>query len=144
MEEQPSRRVLVIEDNLDHAISTVLLLRELGHEVQSALNGGAGLATARSFRPDVVLLDVGLPDSLGWEVARQLKEEHPRIRVFAVTGRSAEADRQRSLQSGCEAHFVKPVKVSVYEELLGVPRARTANLRDALNQELERRDGALQ
>ena len=134
-----SRRILVIEDNLDHAISTVLLLRSLGHEVECALNGGAGLAAARTFRPDVVLLDVGLPDSLGWEVARQLKEEHPQVRIFAVTGRAAEADRQRSLEAGCEAHFVKPVKAAVYEDLLGAPKARSENLREALNRELGKR-----
>ena len=124
-EQQGKRRVLVIEDNLDHAITSVMLLRELGHEVESALNGGAGLASARTFKPEVVLLDVGLPDSLGWDVARQLKDEHPQVRIFAVTGRSADADRERSLQAGCEAHIVKPVKVAVYEALLGSARGRS-------------------
>ncbi len=132
-------RVLVIEDNLDHAITTVLLLRDLGHEVESALNGGAGLAAARSFHPDIVLLDVGLPDELGWDVARLLKREHPHLRIFAVTGRSSEDDRRRSLESGCEAHLVKPVDGATYQALLGAPRA-AENLRDALHQELSRRN----
>jgi len=113
-----ARRILVIEDDLDHAVTTVLLLREMGHEVQSALNGGAGLASARTFRPEIVLLDVGLPDSLGWDVARQLKAEHPHVRVVAISGRSAQADRQRSLEAGCEDHFVKPVAPQVYERIV--------------------------
>ncbi|HEY5897562.1 MAG TPA: response regulator [Burkholderiales bacterium] len=133
-------RVLVIEDNLDHAITTVLLLRDLGHEVECALNGGSGLAAARTFRPDVVLLDVGLPDELGWDVARLLKREHPRLRIFAVTGRSAEEDRRRSLEAGCEAHLVKPVDAAAYEALLATPRPAD-NLRDALRRELGRDGG---
>lgn len=133
-----NRRILVVEDNLDHAITTIELLSDMGHEVQSALNGGAGLAAARTFRPELVLLDVGLPDSNGWDVARQLKAEHPHIRVVAVSGRAGDADRARSLEAGCEAHLVKPVAPAVYEDLLA-ERSPSANLRDALLQELDRR-----
>lgn len=137
---QHARRVLVIEDDLDQATSTVLLLRSMGHVVECALNGGAGIAAARSFRPDVVLIDVGLPDTQGWEVARLLREENPGMRLVAVTGRNGEADRKRSLEAGCEAHLVKPVEPSVYAELLSAPRSD--NLRAALLQKLKRHDGA--
>jgi two-component system CheB/CheR fusion protein len=115
----PRRRILVVEDNLDHAVSTVLLLRTMGHEVESALNGGAALATARTFRPDVVLLDLGLPDSSGWEVARRLKQEHRKLRIVAVTGRSSDEDRAQSMQAGCDAHLVKPVMPATLESAVG-------------------------
>ena len=115
----PPRRILVVEDNLDQAVSTVLLLRTMGHEVESALNAGAALATARTFRPDVVLLDLGLPDSSGWDVARRLKEEHRKVRIVVVTGRSSDEDRARSMQAGCDAHLVKPVMPSALESAVG-------------------------
>lgn len=134
-----ARRILVIEDDLDQATSTVLLLRGMGYVVESALNGGAGIAATRSFRPDVVLIDVGLPDTQGWEVARRLRDENPGMRLIAVTGRNAEADRKRSAEAGCEAHLVKPVDPSVYAALFGTQQA--ANLRDAFLQQIKRHDG---
>lgn len=120
MAQPAGRRVLVVEDNLDHVVTTTLLLRSIGHSVESALNGGAALAAARTFRPDVVLLDVGLPDTMGWEVARQLKEELPRVRIIAISGRSGGEDRARSLEAGCEAYLVKPVVPATLETVIGV------------------------
>ena len=133
------KRILLIEDNLDDAVITVLLLRDMGHEIESALNSGAGLAAARTFRPDIVLLDVALPDGLGWDTAQQLKEELPAARIFTVTGRAMDADRERSRLAGCEGHLVKPVGIEVYESLLGdaIP---TRNLRDAFRRELRRHE----
>lgn len=109
------RRILIVEDNLDHAASTLVLLRGLGHEVASALNAGSALAEARTFRPEVVLLDLGLPDGDGWELAGKLKAEHPALRIVVVTGWAREIDRLRSAQAGCDAHLVKPVNPRVLE-----------------------------
>ena len=67
----------------------------------------------------MVLLDLGLPDGDGWELARALKAEHPAVRIVVVTGWAREADRLRSAQAGCDAHLVKPVNPRVLEAVLG-------------------------
>src|SRR5712672_3512460 len=99
-----SRRVLVVDDSLDMIHSMACVLRDMGHEVEFAINGYAALEAARRFRPEVVLLDIRLPDANGWEVARRLRGEasgRP-VRVIAITGHTLEGDRLRSLQAGCE------------------------------------------
>src|SRR3954471_5036787 len=69
------RRVLVVEDNLDAVHSMAVLVKMMGHEVQFAINGFAALDIARTFRPEIVLLDIGLPDFSGCDIARQLRFE---------------------------------------------------------------------
>jgi CheY-like chemotaxis protein len=114
------RRVLIVDDNLDTTRSYVLLLRSMGHEVQYAINGYAAIEIARTFRPDVVLLDIGLPDFDGCELAQIIRGElgAERVRILAVTGRMREYERQRSLDAGCEAHFTKPLDPKLLEGLL--------------------------
>lgn len=106
-----SRRVLVVEDNLDSVHTLTYLLRGLGHEVQYAINGYVALTIARDFRPEVVLLDLGLPGLDGFEVCRRLKRELglEKARVIAITAMGADADRARSRAAGCDVHLVKPV-----------------------------------
>src|SRR5258708_7691026 len=93
--------VLVVEDNRDCADSTALLLRLAGHEAEVAPDGASALRAAAARQPDVVLLDLGLPDMTGWEVARRLKALAGRKGPFivAVTGWSGEKDRLRSADS---------------------------------------------
>jgi two-component system, sensor histidine kinase len=89
-----------------------LLLRVMSHDVQFAINGCYGCGdVARRFRPEVILLDIGLPDFRGDEIARQLKFEPglERMRIIAVTGRSDEETQHRVLETGCEALCVKPL-----------------------------------
>jgi CheY-like chemotaxis protein len=113
-------RILVVDDSLDTIHSAASVLRHLGHEVDFAINGYAALEAARRFRPEVVLLDIRLPDTDGWEVARRLKGEAQgrSVRVIAITDRSGEGDRLRSLQAGCEEHLVKPLDWKRLEKLL--------------------------
>jgi CheY-like chemotaxis protein len=115
------KRVLVIEDNLDAVHSMVLLLRDMGYEVEYALNGFAGIEAAWNFRPDFVLLDLGLPGLDGFEVCRQLRQELglAYCRVIAITGYAEDEYRFRSKAAGCELHLIKPVPARVLEELLG-------------------------
>jgi|SRR5712664_347289 two-component system CheB/CheR fusion protein len=115
------KRVLIIEDNLDAVHSMALLLRDMGHEVEYALNGYAGIEAAWNFRPDFVLLDLGLPGLDGFDVCRQLKRELglAYCRVIAVTGYAEDEYRIRSKAAGCEMHLIKPVPARVLEELLG-------------------------
>jgi CheY-like chemotaxis protein len=112
--------VLVIEDNVDSACSLALLLHEMGHESEYVVNGYAGLTAVRTFRPHVVLLDLGLPGMSGFQFCAQLKylEEGKSVRVIVVTAYNTREDRQRSRALGCEVHLVKPVPPDVLEELL--------------------------
>ena len=116
----PRRRVLVVDDSLDTLHSVACALREMGHEVEFAINGYAALAAARRFRPEVVLVDIRLPDTDGWDVARRLKGEAQGQppRVIAIAGRTREGDRLRSMQAGCEEHLLKPLDWKQLEKLL--------------------------
>jgi two-component system CheB/CheR fusion protein len=121
---QPSltapRRVLVVEDNLDSAMSLVMLISDMGHHVEYALNGDAGLAMARKMRPEYVLLDIGLPGIDGYQVARQLRSEFgDAIRLIAVTGYGMEEDRRKAEEAGFDVHLLKPASSGFLESLLG-------------------------
>jgi CheY-like chemotaxis protein len=117
---ESKRRVLVVDDNLDTVHSMAMLIRVMGHEVQFAINGFAAIDVARTFRPEVILLDLGLPDFRGDEIARQLKFEPglEGVRIIVVTGHSDEETRRRALEHGCEAFYVKPLSPSTLEEIL--------------------------
>jgi two-component system, OmpR family, response regulator len=114
------KRVLVVEDNVDSACSLALLLHEMGHESEYVVNGYAGLSAVKTFRPHVVLLDLGLPGMSGFQFLAQLKylEEAKSARVIVITAYNNREDRQRSRALGCEVHLVKPVPPDVLEELL--------------------------
>ena len=113
-------RVLVVEDNLDSVHSMATLVKAMGHEVAFAINGFAAINIARWFRPEIVLLDIGLPDFKGDTVARQLRwvSGLERIRIIAITGLPQDEVRQRALDAGCEAVHSKPLEPAVLEELL--------------------------
>jgi two-component system CheB/CheR fusion protein len=114
-------RVLVVEDNETTAENLALLLRSAGHEVEVAPDGLAAMKAAENHHPDVVLLDIGLPDIGGWEVARELQalptEKRPLL--VAVTGYGQEEDRRRSREAGIDLHLTKPINPSQLQHLLG-------------------------
>jgi two-component system, sensor histidine kinase len=105
------RRILVVEDNADAAESMRLLLGGIGHQVTVVTDGSEAVAAARAFRPDVVLLDIGLPGMDGFQVASALRAlpETSRAHLIAVSGYGQEKDRARSAQAGFDLHLVKPV-----------------------------------
>lgn len=115
------RRVLVVEDNLDSVHSMTILIRMMGHECQFAINGFAALDIARQFRPDVILLDIGLPDFKGFDIARQLRwePEFRTTRFIAVSALPAQQYKQAALDAGCTDFYPKPIDPSVLEALLG-------------------------
>ena len=117
------RRVLVVEDNLDSVHAMAMLIKTMGHEVRFAINGFAALEVAREFRPEFILLDIGLPDLDGYEIARQLKWEPglKQTRMIAISGRSEGEMRQRAVDAGCEDLLVKPLDPATLEELLAAP-----------------------
>jgi len=105
------QRVLVVDDNADAAATLEMLLRSLGYETRVVHDGWEALRLAREFEPDVVLLDIGMPDLDGYEVARRLRamKRGAALRIVAVTGWGQETDRQRSREAGFDVHLVKPV-----------------------------------
>lgn len=113
-------RVLVVDDNTDAARMSAMLLRTWGHEVRTADDGPAALDRAAGFRPDVILLDIGLPDMDGYEVARHVRQNplHSDVRLVAVTGYGQDSDRRRSEEAGFDVHLVKPVEATDLKELL--------------------------
>jgi PAS domain S-box-containing protein len=116
----PSLRVLVVEDNVDSADSLRLLLQLYGHDARVARTGQAALDIAPAFGPEVVLLDIGLPDMDGYLVAERLRErpEFKHVMMCALTGFSpSEADKQRQQETGFDHYFVKPVKLASLLEL---------------------------
>ena len=121
------RRVLVVDDNVDSVESMEVLLQLWGHEVRTAQDGPAALTVAAEYRPDVVLLDIGLPGMSGYEVAQRLREI-PGLAgtvLVAVTGYGQESDRRRTREAGFNRHLVKPVEPAHLQEILAaVPASR--------------------
>jgi len=100
--------------------SLVLLLRDMGHWVEYAINGYAAITAAQKFRPEVVFLDLGLPGMDGFELCRRLKKEPglEQTRLISITGYSQDEYRKRSLEVGCEIHLLKPVNAQQLADLL--------------------------
>jgi CheY-like chemotaxis protein len=110
--EAPSpRRVLVVDDNHDSADSLAALLRMMGNEVSTAYDGGQAVEIAAALRPEVVLLDIGMPVLDGFEACRRIREQPwgRAIHLIALTGWGQHEDRRRSQEAGFDAHLVKPV-----------------------------------
>ena len=121
------RRILVVDDNRDAADSLAALLTIMGNETKTAYDGLEALEQAAAFRPDVTLLDIGMPQLNGYEVCRRLRQQAwgKNMVLLALTGWGQEADQQRSLAAGFDAHLVKPVLPAALEALLnGVTGAK--------------------
>jgi CheY-like chemotaxis protein/two-component sensor histidine kinase len=114
------RRILVVDDNRDSAESLAMLLELHGHRAFRAHDGPEALDAATSLRPDVVLLDIGLPTLNGYETARRIQERlgHAKPLLVALTGWGQEEDRRRSEEAGFHAHIVKPVDYRALEKIL--------------------------
>jgi PAS domain S-box-containing protein len=123
-----SRRVLIIEDDADAAVSLQGVLELDGHQVQVARNGPEGLAKARAFQPEVVLCDVGLPGMDGYEVARACRSDEALSGLFlvALTGYALPDDRERAQQAGFQRHLAKPPSFEELQQLLAQAPPRHA------------------
>jgi CheY-like chemotaxis protein len=126
---QDPRRVLVVDDNVDAATSTAMLLRFLGHEVETAHDGPAALQAAAKFKPDVALLDIGLPGMSGYDLAKALRDrpEFQDLTLVALTGYGKEEDRRMSIEAGFNRHMIKPVDPADIAGLLAECRSRPPN-----------------
>jgi PAS domain S-box-containing protein len=120
----PSRRILVVDDNRDAAESMAMMLEIIGHQTCAAHDGHEALEMSETFRPDTILLDIGMPGMNGYETCRRLREK-PWGRdaaIVAVTGWGQDDDRERSREAGFDHHLTKPVELESLQELLARPR----------------------
>jgi CheY-like chemotaxis protein len=125
----PTRRlrVLVVDDNTGAALVLARLLAKVwGHEVEVAHDGPAALELASGFRPELILLDIGLPGMSGYEVTMRLRgrDGFEGVMIVALTGYGQEEDRRRSQDGGFDGHLVKPVEAETLEALYGHPKPR--------------------
>ena len=117
--EESPLRVLIVDDNEDAADSLADILRLLGHHAEVAYSGMQALQLAADVDADVILLDIGLPEMDGYEVARRLRRTLPRdVRLVALTGYGAAEDKRRAREAGFDAHVVKPVMPETIPQLL--------------------------
>ncbi len=122
IENQESLRVLVVDDNVDAVTTLAMLVQAAGHDVRKAYHGSAVLEAALDYRPNLVLLDIGLPGLTGYEVAQQLRQQ-PALQntvLVAMTGYGQESDRQRSREAGFDYHLVKPAAFGKVLEILAI------------------------
>jgi CheY-like chemotaxis protein/signal transduction histidine kinase len=132
-ETEPRRRLLLVEDDNDSAQALKGALEALGYEVALAHDGPIAINLARTFRPDVALLDLGLPIMDGWELAERLRATSGSLPIVAITAWDEDADKQRSAEAGFIEHIVKPIDLSRLEQLVDtLPRRHRGS---------ERRDG---
>jgi PAS domain S-box-containing protein len=118
--QRPSWKILVADDSQDGADSLAFLLRAAGHVVTTAYDGRTAIRMAEQERPDVVLLDIGMPEVSGYDVARAIRREAwgRNMRLIALTGWGQAEHRRRSLEVGFDEHLVKPVELDVLEDVL--------------------------
>ncbi|TMQ32547.1 MAG: response regulator [Planctomycetota bacterium] len=122
---------MVVDDNVDAADSAAILLRMLGHKVETAQDGHSALAAVRTFQPQVVLLDIGLPGMSGYDVAKALRAqpENEALVLVAVTGYGQDEDHRLSAEAGFERHLVKPVALAALAELLASLETSSGSVR---------------
>jgi CheY-like chemotaxis protein len=118
-----ARRVLVADDNRDGAETLALMLRLEGHDVAVAHDGPAALLMFERHRPEVALLDVGMPELDGYEVARRIRAraDGAHVLLIAVTGWGQEKDRRQSAEAGFDYHLTKPAEPDVLIRLIQPP-----------------------
>jgi two-component system CheB/CheR fusion protein len=113
-------RILVVDDNTDAANMLEIFLSMENHEVRTAFTGHDAIQAAAEFQPDTVILDIGLPDIDGYEVAKRLRQRSPDICLVALSGWGQDEDRRRSNEAGFNHHLVKPVNIEELKEFLCV------------------------
>lgn len=113
------KRILILDDNRDSSESLAALLRLHGHDVFVAADGASGMQMIEALRPDLALLDIGLPGMNGYEVVRRLRANGCRVPLAALTGYGTPEHRERSRAAGFDHHFVKPIDPVALEDLIG-------------------------
>jgi two-component system CheB/CheR fusion protein len=116
------KRILIVDDHVDAATSMAMLIELMGHEVSIAYDGRSGIEAAQRLCPDVLLLDLGMPDMSGYEVVRRLRGDAApmlaHMRIIALTGYGQASDRRMTQEAGFDHHLIKPVDPDQLEKLL--------------------------
>jgi len=122
------RRILVVDDNVDAASTLSVMLEMMGNEVRTCHDGKAGLEAAEQMRPDLMLLDIGMPKLNGYEVAQSIRARPwaKSVTLVALTGWGQEDDRRKSEEAGFDYHMVKPVEPATLEQLIAAIPSSTA------------------
>jgi CheY-like chemotaxis protein len=117
---EPTSRILVVDDSPDGADSLSVVLQMMGAVAEAVYDGPSALARIKAFAPTAVLLDIGMPNMDGLEVARRIRAdpELAQVRLIALTGWGTDADRRRTLESGFDDHWVKPVEPDKLKSLV--------------------------
>lgn len=125
MAKSAARRILVVDDNVDGADSLATMLGILGNEMQTAHDGLAAVAAADAFRPDVILMDIGMPKLNGYDACRRIRGEPwgRNMIIVAQTGWGQEDDKRKSQDAGFDFHMVKPVDPVALEKILAELKA---------------------
>jgi len=116
----PGRRILIVDDNRDALESLATLMQMAGHQVETAADGELAWQAAADCRPEVMLLDLGLPKLDGYEVARRIRAQEwgKSVVLVALTGWGQDEDRRRTREAGFDSHMVKPLNVDLLTEFL--------------------------
>jgi PAS domain S-box-containing protein len=122
------RRILVVDDNRDAALSLAMILQMMGNETQTAHDGLEAIDVAAAFRPDVILLDIGMPKLNGYDTCRRIRAQPwgKHVMIVALTGWGQDEDKRRSQEAGFTCHLVKPVEPAALEALLAERKIATA------------------
>lgn len=126
-------RILIVEDNMDNYELVRIVLERAGYDVFLAVNGRDGVDAARAQKPDLILMDLGLPEMDGWNAAERLKasEATKSIPLYALTAHTLPGERKRALRAGCDGYVPKPIHMkdflNVVEEALLVERIKRGN-----------------
>jgi len=113
-------RILVVEDNMDNYQLVRFVLERAGYETFLAVNGRDGIDAARYQKPDLILMDLGMPEMDGWEATERIKadSETKSIPLIAITAHTLPRDRFRAVQAGCDGFVTKPIHVESFLELI--------------------------
>jgi two-component system CheB/CheR fusion protein len=140
--------VLIVDDCADTTCTMSMLLKAWGYATHVAGDGHSALALAEEHRPDVVMIDIGMPGMSGWDLARQLRQRPggAAVTLIVISGHGQPHDRERSYEAGCDVHLIKPVEPSELRRLLEVLTPRESPLipemNDARTRTVERRSGS--
>ncbi len=126
-------RILIVEDNMDNYELVRIVLERAGYDVFLAVNGRDGVDAARAQKPDLILMDLGLPEMDGWKATQKLKanEETKSIPLYALTAHTLPQERKRAMLAGCDGYVAKPIHMKgfldVVEEALLVEKIKKGN-----------------
>ena len=126
-------RILIVEDNMDNYELVRIVLERAGYDVFLAVNGRDGVDAARAQKPDLILMDLGLPEMDGWNATKQLKanEETKSIPLYVLTAHTLPQERKRAILAGCDGYVAKPIHMKgfldIVEEALLVERIKKGN-----------------